>query len=379
MKKLTLILTLLSVWAITNAQTDENFILSTDDVQKNELIMSPEITEMVVTKLKNHPDICFREYDKKYWSQLDNLQLGKPFPEYMIDNDTLKLSGWLLPFLFNGEPLFLARGTRTNRGDYVFLGLVERDRAERILNYEFKDFIVGFLEQRDFKMSYLIIRKENKEIFVQEYDKATGEYFKNEYSFSEIINLINDITQKRMQRLIGNISIDSLPKNQLEMTPEITEMVINTVYSQFINDSERGLSNFGIQNRKQLEHLHLGKPVPVYMIDYNNEKLYFTDTWEMPMMSDGKPLFNTSVKREDDGQYRLVGWGGAGGILHNYEHKELIIGGIRIISPGFRYLIIRKENKNIIVRVYNSATQEYFKECTLNEIIKEIEGIKIKD
>ncbi|MCL2289259.1 MAG: hypothetical protein FWC34_00930 [Bacteroidetes bacterium] len=376
MKKLMLIISLLSVLAITNAQTEEK-----------ELKMPPEITEIVLTQIKSHPHVYLSEYDRKYWSQVENLELGRPFPEYIIENDTLKLSGWLLPFLFNGEPLFLARGTRTNRGDYVFLSLVERDKAERIFNYEYKDSIVGILEQRNFpRMTYLIIRKENRDIFVEDYDKTTREYsnfrpdygkttreyFKNENSFSEVNNLIKDITQKRMQRLIGNISIDSLPKNELEMTPEIEKMVVNEVYSDFINGSDINLSRFGIKNRKQLEHLHLGKPIPVYMIDYSNEKLRFTDAWEVPMMSDGKPLFNTRVKLEDDGQYTLVGWGGAGGILHNYEYKDLIIGGIRVISPGFRYLIIRKENKNIIVQVYNSATGEYFKEYSLREVIKQI-------
>jgi hypothetical protein len=33
-----------------NAQTDENLILSTEDVQKNALIVTPEITEMLITQ-----------------------------------------------------------------------------------------------------------------------------------------------------------------------------------------------------------------------------------------------------------------------------------------------------------------------------------------
>jgi hypothetical protein len=375
MKKLMLIMSLLSVLAIANAQVDENKISDTDFVQKNELKMPPEIIEIVLTPIKNYPHVYLSEYDNKYWSQLEDLQLGRLFPEYMIDNDTLKLSGWLLPFLFNGEPLFLARGTRTNRGDYTFLSLVERDKAERILNYEYKDSIVGILEQRfPQMMSYLIIRKENKDIFVQVYDKATDEYFKNEYSFSEINNLIKDITQKMMQRATGNISLESLPKNQLEMTPEINEMLISKVYSSFIDGSDKHLSNFGIKNKEQLKNLHFGKPIPEYGIDINNENLIFTDRWQMLVMSNDEPLFITRVKLEDDGQYSYAGNGSAARaeIIHNYEHKDLIIGCIRVFPRAYRYLIIRKDNKNIIVGMPNSATREYFKEYSLSEVIKQI-------
>ena len=381
MKKLTLIITLLSVFAITNAQIDKDKISDADIIKKIEIIMPPEITEMVLTQIKNAPNVYLSEYDKKYWSQLENLQLGIPFPEYIIDNDTLELSGWLLPFIFNGEPLFLARATLgfirerafTGMG-YVFSALVERDKAERILNYEHKDSIIGILEQRQPQMSCLMVKKEHKVLFVEVYDKATGEYFKNEYGFSEINSLIKDIIQKRMQKLIGNISIDSLPKNELEMTPEITEMLIAQAYSSHINDSDRELANWGIKNKAQLENLHLEKPIPEYWIDINNEKLRFTDVWEVLVMSNGKPLLITRVKLEDDGQYNWVGTrGGAQAeIIHNYEHKDLIIGCIRSSFIYMAYLIIRKENKNIIVKLSDLATREYFKEYTLNEVIKQI-------
>jgi len=379
MKKITLIITLLSVFAIANAQIDENKVSDADIIKKIEIIMPPEITEMVLTEIKNAPNVYLSEYDKKYWSQLENLQLGIPFPEYIIDNDTLKLSGWLLPFIFNGEPLFLARATLgfirerafTGMG-YVFSALVERDKAERILNYEHKDSIIGILEQRQPQISCLMVRKEHKVLFVEVYDKATGEYFMNGYSFSEINNLMKAIIQKkRTPRAV--FSIDSLPKNELIMTPEITEMLIAQAYSSHINDSEKELSNWGIKNRSQLEHLHLGKPIPEYSIDFDNEKLRFYGYWQMIVMSNNEPLLTTRVKLEDDGQYRWAGSGGAAQakIIHNYEHKDLVIGGISIFS-SIRYLIICKDNKDIIVKVYDQATDEYFKEFSLSEIIKQI-------
>jgi hypothetical protein len=45
-------------------------------------------------------------------------------------------------------------------------------------------------------MDYLIIRKENQDIFVEIYDKVTGEYFKNE-------SLLTDKNIKKMSTKKG--------------------------------------------------------------------------------------------------------------------------------------------------------------------------------
>ena len=60
--------------------------------------------------------------------------------------------------------------------------------AKLIHNYEYKDLITGFIGLRN--GSYLIIRRDNKDIFVQVFDRETGEYVENEYSFSEVLNLL---------------------------------------------------------------------------------------------------------------------------------------------------------------------------------------------
>jgi len=363
-----------------NAQVGEMNSSDADIVKKIEKIMPPEITEMVLTPIKNWPESLYSDYyGIKNRSQLENLHPGKPIPEYVIDHDTLQLSGWQLPLMCNGEPLLLATVVRTLRGGYggyVFTGGGEPGMAERIHNYKYKDSIVGILEQRYPQMTCLIVRKEHKVFFVEVYDKATGEYFKNEYSFSEINSLIKDILQKkRTPRAI--FSIDSLPKNELILTPEITKMLVTQAYSNHINDSDKELSNWGIKDRSQLENLHLGKPIPMYSIDFDNEKLKFYGYWQMIVMSNDEPLLITSVKLEDDGQYSWAGTGGGATakIIHNYEHKDLIIGSIKVFSPGpgFSYLIINKDNKNILVEGYDYATREYLKnEYSLSEVIKQI-------
>jgi len=122
-----------------------------------------------------------------------------------------------------------------------------------------------------------------------------------------------------------------------------------------------------------LENLHLGKPIPRYIIE--NENLIFTGYWEVPVMSDSEPLFFTRVKLEDDGQYSNAGGGASklAEIIHNYEHKDLLIGilGVRPNTiSGWNYLIIRKDNKDIFVKSYDDATGKVSKtEYSLNEII----------
>jgi hypothetical protein len=196
MKKLMLIISLLSVLAITNAQVDESEILDTDFVQKNELRMTPEITEMVVSMVdsayKNNSDEDLSRYGIKSRSQLKNLQLGKPIPWYRIENENLKFIGiWYVPIMSDGEPLLLARVRLADDGEYIFLGAGAAKKAERIHNYEYKDMIIGYLDTKLHRgNAYFYIRKENKDTFVQVYDYPTREYFQYEYSFSELINLL---------------------------------------------------------------------------------------------------------------------------------------------------------------------------------------------
>jgi hypothetical protein len=382
MKKLMLIISLLSVFAMTNAQVDENKISDTDSVQKNEVKMPQKLTERVVTKLKNEPVEKFYRYGIKNKEQLENLQLGRAIREYVIniDNDTLMPQGWRVPILYEGKALFLAYVT----GRDVWFGAPMM--GEGIHRYERED-LVGILMVSTLPSGvYYYIRRENKDVFIQVLDPATRKYFKNEYSLTEIINLRNRVlevraapTKEGWQEIYGTNQVDEndifdthFPqKHALKMTPEITEMLTTEIYWNFINDSDENLSNFGITNRAQLENLHLGKPIPAYRIDIDNENIIFLGTWHMLVMSDGEPLFTASVS-EGEEQYSYTGGGGAGGakIVYNYEHKDLIIGHIRHASPGMSYYIIRKEHKDIFVEVYDYATREYFKnEYSFSEFI----------
>jgi len=386
MKKLTLILTLLSVWAITNAQTDENFILSTDDVQKNELIVTPEIEEMVVTKIKN----ILEESHLTKNSQLEYLHIGKPIPLYEIINEkkeavytynvslvagreplSLRFTNtWSVPVMSDGAPLLFGMIQFSDfKGGKPYIGIGNENTIKHFHNYEHKDFVIGSVgvNPSSIGMDHLIIRKENKDVFVKVYDEATGEYFKNECSLNDIINFLRERaakeeeTQRRYFDKIAN-------KSELEITPEIKEMVVNAV----INSSDKVLSNFRIKSRSQLENLLIVKPIPEYWIDYDSEKLIFAGNWNVPVISsNGEPLVLVMVRLTEDEQYSL-GRTGATEMayrLHNFKDKNLIIGTLGIRS-SLDYLIIRKEHKDIFVEMYDYATREYFvNEYSLSEII----------
>jgi hypothetical protein len=217
-------------------------------------------------------------------------------------------------------------------------------------------------------VDYLIIRKENQDIFVEVYDEVTdeylnGEYFKNEFSFSELNNHLKELNLRKKEARYNKVA----NKSELKMTPEITEMLDTALFSHVKNWPDWMLSEYNIRARAQLEHLHLGKPIPEYMII--NENLTFTGSWDILVMSDGEPLFMTTVKLENNGQYSFAGSGaGIAKRIHNYEHKDLIIG--HLWSSKIQFLIIRREHKDIFVQVYDSATREYLKnEYSFSEVL----------
>jgi hypothetical protein len=389
MKKLMFIISLLSVFAITNAQTDENIILSTEDVQKNELKVTPEIEKMMVLQIKNRYESDYSEFGIKSKEQLDNLQFGKPIPKYYIVNEELETvyifnasrfsdekplslkftNNWIVPVMSDGEPLSFGNIAFADFGGHARLvGPGIENTIERFHNYEYKDLIIGtlFVAPSYTGMDHLIIRKENKDIFVQIYDEATGEYFKNEYSFSELINHIKELDLRRREarmRYYEKIA----DKSELIITPEIREMLDNAHFSNLKNRSDN--SDIGITNRAQLENLQFGKPIPEYIII--NEKLTFIGTWEVPvMLSDGEPLFMTTVRLGDDGQYSSGRYGGGMlKMIHNYEYKDLIIGLLGIRKER-EYFIIRREHKDIFVKIYDYDTRESLKtEYSFSELI----------
>ena len=375
-----LMMCLLSVCTITHAQVDENKTSSTNIVQEDDLKMPQRLTEMVVTKLKSEPVESFYRYGIKNKEQLENLQLGRPIREFIlgIDNDTLFPLGWRVPIMYEGKALFLASVSARE------VGFGSTGMGEGIHHYERKD-LMGILRVYGVGGEYFYIRRENKDVFVQVFDLATRKYFKNEYSLPEIINLRNRAaevhaapTKEGWQEIYGTAQVDendifdtNFPqKHELKMTPEITEMLTNEIYWQKVNHSDWSLSNSGISNRAQLENLHLGKPIPKYEINIDNENLIFRGGWEMLVMSDGEPLFISKVS-EGEEQYSNTGGGGArmAKILHNYEHKDLIIGYIEF-DRGMSFYIIRKEHQDIFVQVYDQATGELFKnEYSFSELI----------
>jgi len=344
-------------------------------IEKKELKLTPEMEEMVLTEIKNMPEKDYAEYGITDRSQLMNLQLGKPIPMYYLINETLEFRNlWQVSVMSDDEPLFAVRVTPMNDGQYKVSGFNYMkggavSPAKGINNYEQKDLIIASVSVPSAReVDYLMIRKEGQDIFVQIYDEVTGEYikgesFKDEYSLSELVIHLKEERVRYYDKFVN--------KSELKITPKITKMLIDQAYSSHINDSDESLSDWGIKERSQLEHLHLGKPIPMYRIV--NENLKFIGKWKMIVMSDGEPLFFTTIKLEDNDQYIWAGSGAAelAEVIHNYEYKDFIIGCLWTRSSfGMDYLIIRKDNKDIFVQEYDYVTGEYLKnEYSFNEVL----------
>ena len=358
------------------AQVEENKALDANVVKKIEIKVPPEITPEITERaiapfINNMSERDYPKYGIKSKSQLEKLDIGKPIPYYIINDGQLTFTDtWSVPLLSEGEPLFFETGAFSD-GLYFFvdIGNANKNIIEHIYNYEYKDSIIGSIgvTTQGKGMDYLIIRKENRDIFVQVYDEATSEYLINEYSLGEIINLEKERAQKeaqdRAQKRAKYLEYVA-DKSELIITPEIEEMV----FKRFRNMSDISCSKYGIKNRAQLDNLELGKPMPYYWLQ--NDSLQFSGSWGVLVLSDGEPLSFDNIKLEENGQYRWAG-GGTGGAKthHNYEHKDLIIGHLGI-NEDMRYLIIRRNGQDVYVKTYDWDTREALKtEYTLKEII----------
>ena len=385
------------------AQVEVNKIFAIDSLQKIELEVTPEIEKMVVKKINDSPEEFHSSiYGIKNKAQIEHLHLGKPFPHYYIVNERLDPSNesvaivstsnasrtvdgkplslrfanyWIVPVMSGDEPLAFGE-IRPYFGDdgylyfneYSYIGRSKTENiAKHFQNYEYKDSVIGSVNM---DMYYFIIRKENKPLFVEVYNEITDEYFKNEYSFSELINHIKELNlrkQEAQRRYFAQIA----NKTELEITPEIMEMVVGEALS-FRGWSDEELSNWGIKNRALLvkEKIYPGKPIPKYRLF--DENVTFIGEWFVPVMSDGEPILMVTVDLKDNGQYRWGGTGGAGlpELILNYEHKDLIVGYLRI-GFGPAYLMIRKDNKDIFVEghVYGTGEEAFDTEYSFDEVM----------
>ena len=369
-------------------------IMTNAQIEKKELKVTPEIEEALLEPIhwlidRADKGIFSSELGIKNRSQLEKLHFGKAIPIYEIGNEhvvvgsgsipdyknrdeELRFTGnWLVPVLSDGEPLFFEIIASYDLEKYSFLDFRPANIAGRIPYYEHKDLIIGYLEKYSSKRKeFLIIQKENQDIFVEMYDETTQEYFKNEYSFSELVNYFIELRLREKEarsRYYDKIA----NKSELKLTPEITEMLYSSVFSRMKNWSDLELSHFNIKNRSQLTNLELGKPIPMYIID--NESLKFIGKWQVAIMADGEPIFLATVAIAGDGQYSYAGGGSADMVkcINDYGYKDLIIGFLGVKSASGRdYIYIKKENTDIFVEVYDWGTRELFKnEYSLSELI----------
>jgi len=376
-----------------HAQEVENRFIDSVSIQKNELVVTPEITKIVIDWFNNWANTSLSYYGIKNKMQLEHLHLGKPIPKYEIVNEEFKTlyknvdtdnasrlsdnaplslrftNNWAVPVMYDEELLSFGSLQVSDYRGYAFMGYSTNKISEQFLNYVHKDLIIGSLYVRSSMtgIDYFIIHKENKEIFVEVYDEETEEYYKNEYNFNELINRLKELNLRKKEawrRYYAYVA----DKTELEITPEITEIVVSTTYSLYKDVDEERFAAQGIKSRPQLENLRLGKPIPMYYI-LEDENLTFTGVWTVLVMSSSEPFCFTRVKLEEDGKYR---WAGTGSYwaeaIYNYEHYSLITG---FLDAGREvFLIIRREDKDIFVQIYNHGTREYLKnEYSFSELL----------
>jgi hypothetical protein len=167
------ILTLLLSCALTvlNAQ-----------IERKELNLTPEIEEMAIEPIKYLYEKGYSNYGIADRAQLENLRLGKPIPNYWIVGENIEyLSIWDASRISDGVPLSLSFiNTWTvpvmlDEAPLLFVviassGFIDgfngiKNTKEHFHNYELKDSIIGSIGVSE-KMDYLIIRKENQDVFV---------------------------------------------------------------------------------------------------------------------------------------------------------------------------------------------------------------------
>lgn len=174
------------------------------------------------------------------------------------------------------------------------------------------------------------------------------------------------------------VRVGFVQEHKLEVTQEIVDMVVSYVYLGLSDVSDGMLHRFGVRDRSQLSNLQLGKPMANYMI--GREGFHFMNIWEFVVFSDNEPLLTARIRLTDDGEYVFTGAGSAGlaRTIYDYEHKDLIIGLLKV--SGFNavdYFYIRKDDRDVFVRVYDWETQslDLISEFSLSDIInKVIEG-----
>ena len=241
----------------------------TAQIEVKELKLTPEIEEMVLTEIKNLPEKIYSKYGIKNKLQLENLQLGKPIPRYVLVNKKLDVftsdasrmsdgeplsleftDAWIVPVMSDEAPLLFGVINFSNfERDPIIDFLKNANIIEHFHNYEHKDSIIGSIfVTPSSQMDHLIIRKENQDIFVEIYDEVTGEYFKNEYRLNELIPHLKELHLRKMEA-IWRYYAQVADKSELILTPEITDMIVNRAYSLHINASDWGLSNWGIKDR----------------------------------------------------------------------------------------------------------------------------------
>jgi len=163
---------------------------------------------------------------------------------------------------------------------------------------------------------------------------------------------------------------NSVQKNELRVTPKMAKEMESNICMFLKNVPEEMLKNFGVKNMSQLLNSQLGKPIPMYVLD--NEELKFTGLWRMPILSENEFIALATIKLTDEEQYEVIDFGATklAKIISNYEHKDMIIGILRIFKQNTDYLYIQKENRDVFVKMFDLKGKEYSFDDIINIINK---------
>ena len=161
---------------------------------------------------------------------------------------------------------------------------------------------------------------------------------------------------------------DFTQRNELKITTEMAKEVEKRICMFLNNVPEEMLNNYGVNNRSQLLNPQLGNPIPMYIIE--NQDLKFLGSWRLPILSNNEFIALATVKFTDNDQCEVVDFGAAelAKIIGNYEHKDLIMGILRVFKQNTDYLYIQKDNKDVFVKMSDLKGEEYSLKDIINLI-----------
>ena len=111
--------------------------------------------------------------------------------------------------------------------------------------------------------------------------------------------------------ILTNINNAASQEMRIKNQDSIHTIVIHTIKNSmnlFLDSiPDRSLINYGINDRKEINRITIGKPIGVYNI--LNDNLYFSNTWRVPITINGEYRALFTVIANSTGEYKIVDFG----------------------------------------------------------------------